>query len=99
MKRKNVLLDDSHFVDALDLYRKEMIEKIGGEIPPVAVWPEIVGDDIARHVDYIEAKNGRLYLKADHPVYKSLVLMKQREVISKINERFPRLKIKSISVS
>ncbi len=50
-------------------------------------WTEVVGTDIAAHVQALDIEDGVLVLKADHGAWRQEVNMLATQILAKLNER------------
>lgn len=61
-------------------------------------WQNIVGDDLAAHIEIDDLIDQRLIVKADHQGWAQLFLLKKKAILRKVNYTFPKLNIKSIQI-
>ena len=61
-------------------------------------WMEIVGRDIAVHAKILDIKGRSLIIATDHPTWSSLLLMKKKQIIARVQAQFPELGITHIVV-
>lgn len=95
--------DESSFTRAGDII-KSIFEKItpakGEKYHEFSsVWTEIVDEELAFHVKPEDISNGVLLLRADHPGWIQKIKMKERDILSSVNGRYPELEIKKIKIS
>lgn len=78
-------------------YRKQMEEAFGDEAV-VLKWKEIVGPVLFPHVwlETIDVEN--MEVRIDHPAYRNAFMMRQKMIIGKIHELFPRYEIKNVRI-
>ena len=89
MKKAGDLLKD--FFDNISLRRKE------GETV-FSSWDKIAGSDIAGHSRITDLKKNVLTVEADHPGWIQLINLKKRQILEKVNEKFPDKEISEIRV-
>ena len=61
-------------------------------------WKDIVGAQCAAHTAPSDIRNEVLFVKADHPVWVQLLQLQQNQIISRVNEAYPSLRLKRIHV-
>lgn len=61
-------------------------------------WQKIIGIRLYPHVKIVEIKHTTLVLKADHPSWAQITLMKQKKIISLLAKKYPSLGITSIQM-
>ena len=57
------------------------------------VWDEILGADLAGRARLRDIDRGRLLVEVDHPAWLQLVQMRQRQILQRVQDRFPALRI------
>ena len=55
------------------------------------VWDEILGADVTGHAQLRDVDRGRLIIEVDHPAWMQLVQMRQRQILGRVQRRFPQL--------
>ena len=60
------------------------------------LWPEIVGEQIARASAVESIRNGKLFVKVKHPVWRNELQFLKAEIIRKVNDRMGSEFIKDI---
>jgi len=53
----------------------------------VSRWDEAVGPQIARHAKSLCVKDGVLWVEVDHPIWKSELLHRKRQILEILNGR------------
>jgi hypothetical protein len=61
-------------------------------------WEEIAGETLSYHAKAIDVKHGSLIVEVDHPGWFQMFQFKEREILRRVKERFPELKIRDIRV-
>ena len=61
-------------------------------------WQEIVGVDMASHSRVADIRNGAAIIELDHPGWMQMFQMKEKEILRRIQKRFPDLDVKSFSL-
>jgi len=61
-------------------------------------WEGIVGTDIGAHSAIREIEGNTLLVEADHPSWAQIISLKNRDILKKINERYPELQIGRIRI-
>jgi predicted nucleic acid-binding Zn ribbon protein len=95
------LADDPRPVgDALRAVRRQL----GTPAPSVfervrAVWPEVVGNDLARHSDPIHLRAGVLRVRVDDPAWGGQFRYLTDTLVGALAERVPDAAIREISVT
>jgi predicted nucleic acid-binding Zn ribbon protein len=64
-----------------------------------ALWEDIVGLDVSKHVSVRNVKSGVLNVVADHPAWKTQLKYMEQNIISQINEKIKGDRIESIHMS
>ncbi len=59
-------------------------------------WKEIVGEDVADHCFPERIVDGRLYIKADSPIWRQQVDLLKEEIKEKINRKLESLNIEKL---
>ena len=59
-------------------------------------WKEIVGEDVAQHCFPEKVSGGKLYIKADSPIWRQQLDLLKEEIREKINERLDDLDINQL---
>ena len=59
-------------------------------------WKEIVGEDVAQHCFPEKVSGGKLYIKADSPIWRQQLDLLKEEIREKINERLNDLDINQL---
>lgn len=59
-------------------------------------WREIAGDKIGYYSSLNDVVDGVLIIDIDHPGIKQLILLKERDILRRINKRYPVLNISKI---
>ena len=57
------------------------------------VWDAILGADLAGRARLRDIDRGRLLVEVDHPAWMQLVQMRQRQILGRVQRRFPELGI------
>ena len=57
------------------------------------VWDAILGGDLAGRARLGDIDRGRLVVEVDHPAWMQLVQMRQRQILRRVQRRFPELGI------
>ena len=57
------------------------------------VWDAILGADLAGRARLRDIDRGRLLVEVDHPAWMQLVQMRQRQILRRVQRRFPELGI------
>ena len=55
------------------------------------VWDAILGGDLAGRARLRDIDRGRLVVEVDHPAWMQLVQMRQRQILRRVQRRFPEL--------
>ncbi len=63
------------------------------------VWPDLVGDEAAKHLKIQDIKSKTLLLTADHPGWVQMAQLRKNEILEKIKGRFPDKYIDNIKIS
>jgi hypothetical protein len=63
----------------------------------IAAWTDIIGERLATHSRPSDIKGQVLIVAVDHPGWMTHIRMAEREVIKKIQKRFPQLAIISVA--
>ena len=62
------------------------------------LWDEMLGPDLAGSARLREVRRGRLELEVDHPARLQLVRLRQREILRRVQARFPELAVTRLHV-
>lgn len=60
------------------------------------IWPEVVGEAIARHTQPEKVAYGKLYIKVDSPTWRQELMFRKKELLVNINARLKDVKLKEI---
>lgn len=83
--------------DILRLFlRQEGLETPLNERRVVAVWPEVMGEAVARYTGELFVKNGVLYVQLKSPALRSNLMMGREALVRRLNERVGAQVIQSI---
>lgn len=73
--------------DAISLFLRETgLEKEVLEQRVVRLWPEIMGETVARLTRSVEVKDGMLYVRVNSPALKAQLFECRFELVKKVNE-------------
>lgn len=61
-------------------------------------WKDLVGEKCASHTIPSDIRGDVLFVKADHPVWVQLLQFQQHQIISRVNEAYPSLRLKRMHV-
>lgn len=59
-------------------------------------WEKIAGEKIGHNTKINDVVDGKLIIEIDHPGWKQLILLKEKNIIRQIKKQFPQLKVKKI---
>lgn len=62
-------------------------------------WKDIAGEKISNNSTIKDVDSGYLIVEIDHPGWKQLISLKEKQIIWKINKQFPELSVKKIKFS
>lgn len=62
------------------------------------LWDELVGPELAGSARLREVSRGRLEIEVDHPARLQLVRLRQREIVRRVQRRFPALAVTRLHV-
>lgn len=82
----------NQFMDTLDYSDYEKEQKIENS------WEKIAGIKISSHSKIKEIKNGVLVIEVEHPGWIQCILFEKKNIIGRINKRFPELNIKDLNI-
>jgi len=96
------MLENDNFLYAGEIM-KDLIDKIStsenqDRYRVFDAWEEIVGASVAVHVSPSDIRGETLILEADHPGWTQKVLLNQRSILKRIQNKYPQLRIKRIRV-
>ena len=82
---------------------KEVLARAGvdAQAPQALIyrlWDELLGPDLAGSARLREVRHGRLEVEVDHPAWLQLVRMRQREILQRVQQRFPELAVTRLHV-
>ncbi len=78
------------------LLKTYRIEKPVQQHQALFEWNNIVGDEIARHTHPEKISYGKLVVKVDSPAWRNELVFSKGEILSKINKKLKKAKIKEI---
>ncbi len=85
--------------DVLDVVLKNLKTDITEERFQLnSAWAEIAGTDIALHVRVVDIHHKSLVLRADHPSWANVVMLKKKQLIKAIQNRYPALGITTLHI-
>jgi hypothetical protein len=61
-------------------------------------WNEILGSDLAVHARLVDIKATTLVIEVDHPARTQAVLLRKREILSRIATSYPALKVRYLQL-
>lgn len=61
-------------------------------------WQQLIGSKLYPHIKPVDVKNGTLILRSDHPSWSSIVMMQKKQIISKVQKKYPALGIISLQI-
>ena len=62
----------------------------------VTVWPEVVGDKLARVTRATACKGGRLYVEVENSVWMQELAFLQRELLTRLNRRIGKRTVRRL---
>jgi len=62
----------------------------------IILWPEVVGEIVARHAVAEKIAYGKLYVTVDSPAWRNELSYQKSEILSKLNRYLKNVKIKEI---
>lgn len=62
------------------------------------IWAELAGPDMAIHTRIADVRAHVLIVEADHPTWASLIMMKRKQLLARIQGQFPELQIRQLQV-
>lgn len=60
------------------------------------VWLQIVGENLAGRCNLYDIKNETLIIEVDHPAVAQNLMFNKRQILEKVNEKYPTLHVKKI---
>jgi predicted nucleic acid-binding Zn ribbon protein len=76
--------------------RKSSYKKRLEEIHALVVWPRVVGETISRQSKPLRIKEGILFVKVEHAVWKHELYMQKTTIIKKLNRYLEKNIVKDI---
>lgn len=67
------------------LIKKYGIETSVRQNEALFLWPEVVGENIAKHTKAEKISYGKLIVKVDSPVWRNELVFQKSEILNKIN--------------
>lgn len=61
-------------------------------------WQGLIGSRLYPHITPIDVKNGTLIVKSDHPSWSSILQMQKKQILARINAKYPSLGIFTLQV-
>lgn len=61
-------------------------------------WNEILGPDLAVHTKLVDIRGSSLVVEIDHPARTHAVMLRKREILSRISSSYPSLKIRYLQL-
>lgn len=77
---------------------EEMSASIGGQVPVVKHWAQIVGPQLAENSQLESIDAQRMVVKCTHPAYASWFRINQSQILARLRELHPELDVRRISV-
>ncbi len=62
----------------------------------VTVWPEVVGDKLARVTNAVACREGRLYVEVSSPVWMQELAFLQSELLDRLNQRLGKRTVRKL---
>jgi len=81
-----------------NLFDKNFIQEGSEYLKFTGSWEDIVGPDIYSHVKIDDLIDKNLIVKADHPGWAQVFLLKKKAILGKVQKKFPQLEIKNIQI-
>lgn len=83
--------------DLVNLFFNEVQKKQGEQYNSFHdSWEKIAGEKIGVNSEIRDIIDESLIIEIDHPGWKQLILLKERQILNKINKEFPELSVKKI---
>lgn len=82
----------NQFMDTLDYSEYNKEQKIEN------TWEKIAGIKISSHSKIKEIKNEVLVIEVEHPGWIQYILLEKKNIIGRINKRFPELNIRDLNI-
>lgn len=82
----------SQFMETLDYSDYDKEQKIEN------TWEKIAGSKISSHSKIKEIKNNVLVIEVEHPGWIQYILFEKKNIIGRINKKFPELNIKDFNI-
>lgn len=62
----------------------------------LALWPAIVGEQIAAHTRAVSVEKGVLFVHVDHGAWMQELYFKEKELVAKLREKAPQARLRRI---
>lgn len=62
----------------------------------LALWPAVVGDQIAARARAVKVENGVLFVHVDHGAWMQELHFKEKELLAKLREKAPQVRLQRI---
>ena len=59
-------------------------------------WKQIVGKTISKNTEIIDIKNGKISIKTANPIWRNELTFQKEDLLQRLKEESPELKIKEI---
>ncbi len=59
-------------------------------------WKKIAGNKIGENTTIKDIIDGTLFIEIDHPGWKQLIMIKEKNILRQINNKYPELSVKKI---
>ena len=87
-KKINLLLND--------YFKETKFLEVKDSLIISRIWEEVVGKAIAKNTEIINIKHGIIVIKTKNPVWRNELNFEKENLLQKLKEKEPKLKIKKI---
>lgn len=62
----------------------------------IDLWPNVVGETVAKNTEPVDVEHGRLTIKTETPAWRQELQFQKKQIIDKLNEKLNKKVIKDI---
>ena len=79
-----------------DFLKGSNFKEINETINISTVWVKVVGKTISKNTEIKSIKNGKITIKTVNPVWRNELILQKEDLLNRLKEEKPELKIKEI---
>jgi len=72
------------------------LEKGVAQQKAIGLWPQVVGETVAKNTEAVDVEHGKLIIKTETPAWRQELQFQKKQIIEKLNEKLNKKVIKDI---